>query len=50
MDRAGWQVTISYPSLDAINAPVTISAKEVGLSASRIYDGSKMLGVARMLR
>jgi hypothetical protein len=28
------------PSLDAINAPVTISAKTVGLSASRIYDGS----------
>jgi hypothetical protein len=27
------------PSLDAINAPVSISAKTVGLSASRIYDG-----------
>jgi hypothetical protein len=28
------------PSLDANNAPVSISAKTVGLSASRIYDGS----------
>ena len=28
------------PSLNAINAPVTISGKTVGLSASRIYDGS----------
>jgi hypothetical protein len=26
------------PSLDAVNAPVTISAKTVGLSASKIYD------------
>ena len=31
------------PSLNAINAPVSISAKTVGLSASRIYDGSRNL-------
>ena len=31
------------PSLDAISAPVTISEKTVGLSANRIYDGSKVL-------
>ena len=31
------------PTLDVSNAPVTISAKEVGLSASRIYDGSELL-------
>ncbi len=28
------------PSLDAINAPVTIRAKTIGLTANRIYDGS----------
>ena len=28
------------PSLNAINAPVSISAKTVGLTANRIYDGS----------
>ena len=28
------------PSLDAINAPVTIRAKTVGLTANRVYDGS----------
>ena len=27
------------PSLDALNAAVTINAKTVGLSASRLYDG-----------
>ena len=31
------------PSLDAANAPVVIDAKTVGLSASRIYDGSENL-------
>ena len=31
------------PSLDAANAPVIIGAKTVGLSASRIYDGSENL-------
>ena len=35
--------TISYPSLDAANAPVLINAKTIGLSASRIYDGSENL-------
>ena len=31
------------PGLDVSNAPVTISTKEVSLSASRIYDGSEVL-------
>ena len=31
------------PSLDSVNAPVVIDAKTVGLSASRIYDGSEDL-------
>ena len=31
------------PTLNAINAPVTINPKTVGLSASRIYDGSLYL-------
>ena len=34
------------PSLNVSNAPVSISTKEVGLSASRIYDGSKILSGA----
>ena len=33
----------NLPSLDSINAPVTISKKTVGLSASRIYDTSETL-------
>ena len=31
------------PSLDSVNTPVVINAKTVGLSASRIYDGSENL-------
>ena len=31
------------PPLDAQTAPVLIEAKTVGLSASRIYDGSEIL-------
>ena len=31
------------PSLDSVNAPIVIDAKTVGLSASRIYDGSENL-------
>ena len=34
------------PILNVSNAPVSISTKEVGLSASRIYDGSKILSGA----
>ena len=34
------------PSLNVSNAPVSISTKEVGLSASRVYDGSKILSGA----
>ena len=34
----GLESNYKLPSLDAINAPVTISRKAVGLSASKIYD------------
>ena len=36
----GISTNYQLPSLDAINAPVTITARTVGLSANRIYDGS----------
>jgi hypothetical protein len=36
----GVSTNYQLPSLDAINAPVTITARTVGLSANRIYDGS----------
>ena len=36
----GVSTNYQLPSLDAINAPVTISAKTLGLTANRIYDGS----------
>ena len=39
-DSGGISTNYQLPSLDAINAPVTISARTVGLSANRIYDGS----------
>ena len=35
----GWP-NYNLPALDATGAPVTINAKTVELSASRIYDGS----------
>ena len=40
---SGLASNYQLPSLDAANAPVVISAKTVGLSASRIYDGSENL-------
>ena len=41
VDGSGGLVSnYQLPSLDALDAPVTISAKTVGLSATRIYDGS----------
>ena len=44
MDGSGGLASnYQLPVLDASNAPVTIGAKTVGLSASRIYDGSKVL-------
>ena len=41
VDGSGGMVSnYQLPTLNALNAPVTISAKTVGLSATRIYDGS----------
>ena len=46
-DGSGGLVTnYQLPSLDALNAPVTITAKTVGLLANRIYDGSLNLSGA----
>ena len=39
----GISTNYHLPSLDAINAPVTIDAKTVGLAANRVYDGSLVL-------
>ena len=39
----GFASNYQLPALDSVNAPVTIDAKTVELSASRIYDGSENL-------
>ena len=44
LNGSGLASNYQLPTLDAAHAPVTITAKTVGLTASKTYDGSTTLG------